>query len=208
MGGRGGRSSRGGGSYSSIGETVSINGYKITNGKVTSPSGISQEVFASDIRELTSQEKTKMRDALAKAGISDPVAAGKLIMPRSIAQEAIKQKQFEEHARQKNVPGLEELRTALAHDENQREKFRRSVYSGSGILKGNPSSATASVVAKKYPRASAYIKAESWSYASSDVKASLGRAAMLAIVKGKSAKTALREMEKKWDEYTRKKSRD
>lgn len=196
----GGRGSAGGGSSNfSVGATLSVQGYKIFGGTVTSPSGRTQII--TEYKEMTDAQKREMKTALEKAGIKDPVISGKMVLPRSVAQAAINQKSAEKAAYAKNVPGLNELRAAIAHDEKQRSSFSKSVYSGSGRLSGNPSSETASFVAKRYPRAAAYIKAESYFYASNDVKSSLGREAMNAIANGKSASAAISAMERKWKKY-------
>ncbi len=198
MGGRGSSGERESSNFS-VGETLSIDGYKISGGTVTTPSGKSQLI--TDYKEMTDAQKKEMKSALEKAGINDPVVSGRIVLPRSVAQEAINQKNAEKAAYEKNVPGLDELRTAITHDESQRNLFKRSVYSGSGRLSGNPSSETASSVAKRYPRAAAYIKAESYFYSANDVKSSLGKEAMNAIASGKSESAAIKTMERKWEKY-------
>lgn len=198
----GGRGSSGGGSSSSsfsVGKTLSVQGYKIYGGTVTSPSGRSQSI--TEYKEMTNAEKRKMGAELAKAGIDDPVVSGRMVLPRKVAQAAIAQKNAEKAAYAKNVPGLNELRTAIAHDEGQRNLFSRSVYSGSGRISGNPTSATASSLAKKYPRAAAYIKAESYFHATNDVKSSLGKEAMNAIASGRPVDATISAMERKWKKY-------
>ena len=201
MGGRG-ASGGGGTSNYSVGETISLAGYKIKGGFVTSPSGRTADVQS--YKELSAAEK---RQVARMGKVEDPVLVGRMAMPRTVAERAIQQRAQETAAIRKNVPGLEELRAARAHDEAQRDRFSRSVYSGSGRLQGNPSSNTAAEVAKKYPRAAAYLHAESWSYASNDVKASLGTAAKNQIASGKSYKSAISEMERKWKKHLDRKSR-
>ena len=199
MGGRG--ASGGGTSRYSVGETIRSAGYEIKGGFVTSPSG--RTISVENYRELTDAERRQA----ARLGVEDPVLVGRMAMPRAIAEQAIEQRTREAAAIRQNVPGLEELRNARAYDETQRDRFSRSVYSGSGRLQGNPSSNTAAEVAQKYPRAAAYLHAESWSYASNDVKASLGRIARNQIASGRSYKSAISEMEKKWKKYLDRKSR-
>lgn len=198
MGGRGSSGKKGSSNFS-VGETLSIHGYKISGGTVTTPSGKYQPI--TDFREMSDSEKKEMKNAIEKAGINDPVVSGRTILPRSVAQAAINQKNAENAAYAKNVPGLNELRTAIAHDENQRSLFKRSVYGGSGKLSGDPSSKTAFSVAKQYPRAAAYIKAESYFYSDNYVKSSFGKEAMNAIASGKSTSSAIKTMERKWEKY-------
>ena len=202
--GTGGSKGRGGGGRQNytVGQTISLSGYAIKGGFVTSPSGHTMDVKS--YRELTAAEK---RQVARMGNIEDAVLVGRMAMPRAVAERAIQQRTQETAAIRKNVPGLEELRAARAHDEAQRDRFSRSVYSGSGRLQGKPSSNTAAEVAKKYPRAAAYLHAESWSYASNDVKASLGTAAKNQIASGKSYKSAISEMERKWKKHLDRKSR-
>lgn len=205
MGGRGGSSGLNNSSVS-VGQKIQIGNYVIQGGTVTTPSGKSQ--FVLDYRELSKQEKEMFADSLKKAGISDAVVSGDTILPRNVAESAINRRKAEKAAIAKNVPGLNELRSAMAYDSEQRSIFNRSVESGSGILKGNPSSKTASAVEKKYPRASAYLTAESFYHSSNHVKASYGKEAMNKIASGKSATAAIKEMKKKWSNYVKKKAND
>ena len=194
----GGRGSSGG---FSVGETIVVSGYSIRGGSVTSPSGRSQSVDS--YRELTATERRQQASAISAAGINDPVVAGRMILPRAVADSAINQRQRERVSLSRNVPGLPELRAARNYDQSQQESFSRSVYGGSGRLTGNPNSNTYASLAKRYPRAAAYLRAESWSTASNDVKASAGRNAMNAIASGKSYKAAIREMEERWRRHSR-----
>lgn len=194
MGGRGSSSSA---TYGfQVGQTISIGGYQISGGFVTTPSGRRQEIQT--FRELTQTEKAQV----ARMGdIKDPVLAGRMALPREVAERAILQRNQEQAALQRNVPGLEELREARASDAAERERFERSVYGGSGRLQGNPASNSAQALEQRYPRAAAYLHAESWSYSRDDVKATLGVEAKNAIASGKSYKTVIDEMEKKWKRH-------
>ncbi len=192
----------GGRSNFMVGETITMSGYKITGGFVTSPSG--RSVSVDSYRELTAAEL----EQLSRLGnVESPVLVGRMVLPRAVADRAIQQRAQEAAAIQKNVPGLEELRAARAHDSDQRDQFMRSMERGTGILRGDPASHTAAEVEKKYPRAAAYLRAEAWSYASNYMKASFGKTAMNEIASGKSYKKAIDDMRKKWRKYTDNQSR-
>lgn len=195
----GGRGSSGG---FSVGETIVVSGYSIRGGSVTSPSGRSQSVDS--YRELTATERRQQASAISAAGINDPVVAGRMILPRHVANSAINQRVQERASTARNVRGLAELRAARNYDDSQRDSFSRSVYGGTGRLTGNPNSHRYATLAKRYPRAAAYLRAESWSVASNDVKAAAGRKAMNAIASGQSYKTAIREMEERWRRHSEK----
>lgn len=201
MGGRGGSSGMSGKSFH-VGETLTIGNYKVKDGEVTTKSGKTQAV--TEYKELTAQERQKYKSQLEKAGINDPVIAGRMILPRNVVETAMRQRENEKKAITKNVPGLEKLREARRYDDQQRREFNRSVEGGSGVIRGNPNSSTASSVAKKYPRAAAYLKAESYYNSSNYMKSAYGKEAMNKIANGKSAATAIREMEKKWKKYANK----
>lgn len=198
--GRGASGGRGGSSGSTgygfqVGQTISIDGYQISGGYVTTPSGRRQEIQT--FRELTQTEK----EQAARLGVKDPVLSGRMALPREVAQRAILQRSQEQEALQRNVPGLQELRAARASDAAERERFRQSVYGGSGRLQGNPASDSAKALEQRYPRAAAYLHAESWSYSRDDVKATLGIKAKNDIASGKPYKTVIDEMEKKWKRH-------
>ena len=202
MGGRG--SSGGGtdGSYSNskygFGKTIKVGNYEIVGGMVKSPSGRSSMVESfSEISEADRKKYEKM-------GVKDPVKSGNMILPRGVAEESARQVQYQKNLMQKNVPGLSELRKARNYDENQRELFKKSVYSGSGIIKGSPSSQTSSALAKKYKRASDYLKAEAVSYSINPQRSAIGKKAMYAIANGKSSKKAISEMQRELTQLAKK----
>ncbi len=190
----------------SVGEKIQIGNYTIKEGVVTTKSGKSQEILG--YQELSKQEMQKMSEAIKKAGIYDPVISGRMILPRDVAKAAIDQRKLEKEAFAKNVPGLSELKSAIEYDNNQRMIFNRSIDRGDLIIQGTTKSNTASAVAKKYPRASAYLTAQSFFHSSNSVKSSLGKEAMNKIASGKSVSATIKEMKKKWRKYTESKVYD
>lgn len=185
------------------------NGYKIDGSLVTTPRGTSLSV--ENYRELTPQEQSKYAQAIKKYGISDPVMANYNlkfmtpgILPKIVAETAISRGKAQKEAFARNVPGLQELRSAIDYDEKQVYLFRKSVEKGTGIMRGAPTSNTASAARKKYPIAAAYLTAEAYSNARHYAKSSFGKEAMNEIKKGKNAAAAIKKMKKKWGEYASK----
>jgi len=189
-----------------VGKAITIDGYTIKEGRVKTPKG--NEVYVSEYRDMTAQERKDYAEALKKSGIIEPVIAGRIILPKKIADSAIRQLKAEREAVKTNVRGLEELRKAIDFDNSQRNAFRRSMNRGDGVIRGRAYSSTYKEVAKKYPRAAAYLKAEGYYNSSNYMKSSFGKEAMNKIASGKSASAAIREMEKKWRKYTSSRAHD
>lgn len=203
MGGRGSAGQRSNSlSDYEIGKTLKVGKYKIDEGIVTSPSGRSSRVES--FSELSASDKKKYE----QMGVSDPVKSGRMILPRNVAEASIKQVSYQKELMRKNVPGLDELRKARAYDESQREAFKRSVYSGSGRIQGSSSSQTAAALSVRYPRAAAYLQAESVSYSNDYRRAAIGKKAKYAIANGESYKRVISNMKKELDKLTKRNMRD
>lgn len=198
---------------SALPETLAANidGWQIEGNQVIHPKN-GRKFTINDFREPTENDKKDY----AKAGIdlSDemvivPIAGGRLAAPRAVAEKAIELgKQQSENYRknlEKNVPGIEELENAIAHNEYEYEKQRRSIARGDGriytanLIDINP-------IIKKYPRASAYHNASAYSNSSNAVKAGLGEIAQREIRQGKDYKKAIKKMQDEWAKYAREKA--
>ena len=97
----------------------------------------------------------------------------------------------------KNVPGYSELSTELAADQAHYEQTRKHIEKGFSALPAKRESKV-NELSQKYPVARIYIKAEEYSRASHDQKASAGRRAMERIKKGESALQVEADMENEW----------
>ena len=179
--------------------------YVINGNEVTSSKG--NKYTVSEIEELNPKNK-RDADALKnakKAGIEDPVRAGRLIIERKLAEKALEQGKQEEANRQanmdKNVKGYKEIRDARAHNQKEYDKQKRSIERGERIYTAKKQDVE--VLKKKYPRAAAYIEAEDFMYSSNWKKSSLGKEAMKKIRQGSSYKKALKEMKSEWSKYAR-----
>lgn len=99
------------------------------------------------------------------------------------------------------IPGLKELEAAKAEQAAYREAFSRAVDSGDGIYPAKPKSDPAELSAR-YPAAAAILRAESYSCASNDRKASAGRKAVERILDGEDWEKVISDMETEWNEAT------
>jgi len=102
-----------------------------------------------------------------------------------------------------NVPGLTELRAIISDWNDYHEGFTRMMENemNDGV---NPPARPAKEVAdiaKKYPVASAYIKAENWELASHYRKSSAGDKAKKKIGNGEDCEVVIAEMEKTWADH-------
>lgn len=117
---------------------------------------------------------------------------------RTAAEKAESERKAEELRR--NVPGLDELRDAIAENERGYERMRREIQEGEGFIHSyKPIDIEALRV--KYPAAAAYLKAEKFSRSSHFIKANAGRKAMDIIVAGGDFEKAISDMEAEWQKY-------
>lgn len=101
------------------------------------------------------------------------------------------------------IPGLKELEAAKAEQAAYREAFARAVDSGDGIYPTKPKSDPEELSAR-YPMAAAMLRAESYSRASNDRKASAGRKAVERILDGEDWEKVIGDMEADWNEEANK----
>ncbi len=94
-----------------------------------------------------------------------------------------------------NVPGLDEVREAIEASRRQHAAFERAMDRGDGRLPA-ATKIDLDTVKATFPRAAAYIKAESYSMASWDVKADAGRKAMERLEAGEDHIAVLADMDK------------
>lgn len=114
-------------------------------------------------------------------------------------EEETKKKAFEEYqAKIKAIEGLDEIRNALADTEDWRNEFNASFSDVGGLgVRPKPQYDFKAMYAK-YPRARAFLKAESYEYASNYAKSSAGRKAKERIINGEDYAKAIEDMESEW----------
>jgi len=110
-----------------------------------------------------------------------------IISQASDAVKAIRQAEKEA-----NLPGLKELRAAIADEVRYREQFNRMMddEGNDGACPPKPVTVNSKELAVKYPRAALYIKAENYSLASHYAKSAAGDKAMRLLEKGGNLKEA------------------
>ena len=114
---------------------------------------------------------------------------------RAAAEKAEAERKAEEFRR--NVPGLDELRAAIAENERNYERQRKDIDMGAPrIHTFTPIDTDA--LRDKYPAAAAYIKAEGYWMSAHYAKSSAGKKAMEIIAAGGDYKQAIVDMEAEW----------
>lgn len=133
---------------------------------------------------------------------SDLVAAKPAILTELIARRDAEIKAREDAAAMlvANVPGLEILRDARSKWEMYHEAFSRAIDRGDVRMPQRPVEDMDAIKAQ-YPAAVAYLKAESYEYASHYAKSAAGRKAKQAIADGDNHIEALVQMEKEWSDH-------
>lgn len=101
------------------------------------------------------------------------------------------------------IEGLKEIKSAIYDRQRYRCEFNAMMDDEFNDGTRAPKLPTADVDAllAKYPRAAAYIKAESYSYAAHDVKSMSGAKALEKIINGEDYAAALADMEAEWSAY-------
>ena len=100
------------------------------------------------------------------------------------------------------IDGIEEIRNAMKEMAEYRKNFSAAMDVGDGFLPACPKIDIEKLTAK-YPRATAYLKAEAWSLAENFRKASIGKEAMEEIIDGGDPKSIIDKMESKWAEFAK-----
>lgn len=100
----------------------------------------------------------------------------------------IKARESRENALELAVPGLAKLRAARANEARYREEFDQMMEDegNDGVNPPVKPAVSSSDIAAQYPRAALYLKAESYSYATNDRKASAGAKAVRLLTEGGS----------------------
>ncbi|MGN1101553.1 MAG: hypothetical protein ACI4RG_05120 [Huintestinicola sp.] len=106
--------------------------------------------------------------------------------------------------RQQKIDSIEGLKV-LKNNISEWEKYSYMInkYISNGALGSAPSKPEieSSELKKKFPRAAAYIKAESYAYASNAVKSSIGKDALDKIIDGCDYSVVISDMEEKWKNH-------
>lgn len=113
---------------------------------------------------------------------------------RRIEESAKKEREWEASI------GLDKLEAAINEQLEYKAAFDKAWEDGNGRYPTKPEDHIAEI-AKLYPIATAYRKAESWSNSANYRKAMAGKAAKERIKNGEDYKLAIADMEREWGEY-------
>lgn len=101
------------------------------------------------------------------------------------------------------IPGLAELRAAIADEDRYHEAFERMMEDeyNDGARPPKPVQISSAEVGLRYPIAAAYIKAEAWECAAHYAKSAAGKRAKQRLEAGEPYQQVIAEMEAEWDQH-------
>jgi hypothetical protein len=176
------------------------------NGKVIKGADKYVEVSAAP-RTIQKSIKDNKIDVVGMVWFSDHVVI------REVADESVRQYRIvsEENDPENRIEGLRELRRLENEWERCRRNFNRMMSDeyndGACPDKGRSATAIETDIAsaeEKYPRAVAYLKAESFAFASNSSKSSAGERALEAILADEDYSAAVETMETEWSQAAEK----
>lgn len=154
------------------------------------------EYHADGIYPLIPMQMGKAREVLPDAAY----VSGKILLNKEQGDRALAEIRASQRARwdaqeakiNQAVPGIDILRAAYNADEDYRQSFEKMMEdeNNDGARPPSRPATNSADLAKKYPRAAAYLKAEAYSGAAHDCKASAGRKAMELLASGGSIEDA------------------
>ena len=103
----------------------------------------------------------------------------------------------ERKAKIKAIPGLDEIKTAIYERDKWQYEWEKSFDDAGGIGVGQKPHYDFKAAYEKYPRATAYLKAEAMSQRSDPTMFCEGEKAMERIINGEDSETVIEEMERK-----------
>ena len=146
-------------------------------------------------------------DACRRAGELDAVRAAKpeILAVLMAEREAADRARKEREEKIRSIPGLEEIKAALADLASWNREFQASFEgeSGGGVGVRPKPSYDLSAMYAKYPRAKAYLDASAYADAEHYVKAAAGKKALESIINGEDYGQAIAAMKAEWTEYAR-----
>jgi hypothetical protein len=114
---------------------------------------------------------------------------------KAMATEGVETKPVEK------IEGLEEIKRVSNEWARYHHEYNRRFEAEDYRALAKPET-TVEELKNKYPRAAAYLKAQSWTYSDNVGKYGAGKAALERIIAGEDHEQVLAEMETEWSEYT------
>lgn len=99
------------------------------------------------------------------------------------------------------IEGLDIILNAMEDLESWREEFQKSFENVGGLGVRNKPEYNLDELKKSYPRAAAYLKAESYEYSSNYTKSSIGSRAKERIINGEDHEAVITQMDQEWKEH-------
>lgn len=154
------------------------------------------------LSEDGTQIGTHYMSTVKRDGMLEALKAAKpeIIAILKSEKEAAEKAANERRAKIAAIEGLKELESAHEAAEEYHNKSSKAMDSEDERFPPKPNINIAELAAK-YPRANAYLTAESWSMAANYAKSAAGKKALERIIDGEDYETAIAEMNREWDEY-------
>lgn len=141
----------------------------------------------------------KRDNALDEIKAKKPEIIAHIVEERETARRAVEDRKNRINA----IEGLAEIKKAIEDNSNYRREFARAMQNedcGGLGLRPAPKQNIAAMMAD-YPRAAAYIKAESYANKANDRLASIGKRALEAVIFG-DYEAAMQQMDKEIEAFT------
>lgn len=118
-------------------------------------------------------------------------------------REAKTRARAEREAKIASIEGLSEVRDAIRAEHEYHVAFEKMIDDeyNDGVFPPKVPETDSGALKARYPRAAAYLKAESWSCSENFVKSNAGSKAMERIINGDDYDAAIRDMEKEFSDY-------
>lgn len=154
------------------------------------------------LSEDGTQIGTHYMSTVKREGMLEALKAAKpeIIAILKSEKEAAETAANERKAKIAAIEGLKELEAAREAAEEYHNKFSKAMDSEDERFPQKPNINIAELTAK-YPRANAYLTAESWSMAANYAKSAAGRKALERIIEGEDYGTVIAEMNREWNAY-------
>lgn len=143
--------------------------------------------------------RVELDNALDTIKARKPEIIAYLQAQKATAEEAAAQRKAKINA----IEGLDALYDAMNAAAEYYDAFNRMMDDpdNDGAFPPKKPDVTPAEVSAKYPRAAAYVKAETWSRAAHYAKAASGQKALEAIINGADYASAIEAMEAEWTAY-------
>ena len=118
------------------------------------------------------------------------------------AEKEREKREYEERERKiASIEGLKEIKAAIADLQDWQDEFDRSFDDVGGLGVRKKPEYDLKAMKARFPRAAAYLEAESFDFSSNYNKSKAGRKAKERILNGEDYVSAIADMKNEWDAY-------